>query len=82
MYEQYAFNCYIEHYGASETHFCTDIAIAKHSVPEHDLLVGGVPLSGLFHCQEKSARYRREKEDAVVADRQNHPRKTAQICLS
>lgn len=48
MYEQYAFNCYIEHYGISEAHVCKDVAIAKHNIPEHDLLVGGFP------CQDYS----------------------------
>lgn len=46
--EQYAFDCYVAHFGKSESHICADIAKVKHLVPEHDLLVGGFP------CQDYS----------------------------
>lgn len=46
--EQYAFDCYVAHFGKSESHICADIAKVKHIVPEHDLLVGGFP------CQDYS----------------------------
>ena len=48
MREQYAFQCYVSHFGESENHICKDIALVKHMVPEHDLLVGGFP------CQDYS----------------------------
>ena len=41
MREQYAFDCYTAHYGAGAHHVCQDIAKAKCTVPDHDLLVGG-----------------------------------------
>ena len=46
--EQHAFDCYIRHFGAKPEYTCKDIAVVKHSVPEHDLLVGGFP------CQDYS----------------------------
>ena len=48
MREQYAFDCYTAHYGISENLICKDIALAKNSIPDHDLLVGGFP------CQDYS----------------------------
>lgn len=48
MQEQYAFDCYTTHYGLSASHVCADIAKAKCSIPDHDLLVGGFP------CQDYS----------------------------
>lgn len=48
MREQYAYDCYIAHYGHSDNHVCKDIALAKENIPEHDLLVGGFP------CQDYS----------------------------
>ncbi|MCL2717848.1 MAG: DNA (cytosine-5-)-methyltransferase [Lachnospiraceae bacterium] len=46
--QQYAFDCYVSHYGASPNHVNEDIAIAKNRIPTHDLLVGGFP------CQDYS----------------------------
>lgn len=48
MQEQYAFECYVKRFGTSDSYFCKDIAVAKESIPEHDLLVGGFP------CQDYS----------------------------
>ena len=46
--EQYAFDCYVSHFGKSKNHVCMDIAKAKEMIPDHDLLVGGFP------CQDYS----------------------------
>ena len=48
MREQYAFDCYVAHYGRSNIHVCKDIALSKGNIPDHDLLVGGFP------CQDYS----------------------------
>lgn len=45
---QYAFDCYVNHFGKSENHVNEDIATVIDKVPEHDLLVGGFP------CQDYS----------------------------
>ena len=46
--KQYAFDCYVRHYGKNANHVCEDIAEVKEQVPPHDLLVGGFP------CQDYS----------------------------
>lgn len=48
MQEQYAFDCYVKHFGKRDNHVCKDIALARKDIPEHDLLVGGFP------CQDYS----------------------------
>lgn len=48
MREQYAFQCYVSHFGESENYVNKDIAQVKNLVPDHDLLVGGFP------CQDYS----------------------------
>ncbi len=48
MKEQYAFDCYIKHFGNNNDHVCEDISKAKANIPDHDLLVGGFP------CQDYS----------------------------
>lgn len=46
---QYAFDCYVSHFGESENYINEDIAnIDKNIIPEHNLLVGGFP------CQDYS----------------------------
>lgn len=46
--KQWAFDCYIQHFGDSKNHVNEDIAKVIDSIPEHDLLVGGFP------CQDYS----------------------------
>lgn len=46
--EQWAFDCYVSHFGNSPDHVCQDIAIAKKNIPDHDVLIGGFP------CQDYS----------------------------
>lgn len=49
MTEQWAYECYIKHFGSSSTHIYKDITtIDKEKLPDHDLLVGGFP------CQDYS----------------------------
>lgn len=48
MREQYAFDCYTEHFGNNPNIVCEDIKTAKSRIPDHDLLVGGFP------CQDYS----------------------------
>lgn len=48
MREQYAYECYVAHFGKNDDTVCEDIKTAKVKVPEHDLLVGGFP------CQDYS----------------------------
>lgn len=48
MKEQYAFECYTNHFGNSSNHICEDISKVKCIIPNHDLLVGGFP------CQDYS----------------------------
>jgi len=45
---QYAFDCYVSHFGESKTHVNEDIGLVKDKIPKHDLLVGGFP------CQDYS----------------------------
>ena len=45
---QYAYDCYVTHYGDSTSYVNDDIAVAKKNIPSHDLLVGGFP------CQDYS----------------------------
>jgi len=46
---QYAFDCYVSHFGKGENHVCKDInRVDKSGIPEHSLLVGGFP------CQDYS----------------------------
>lgn len=46
--KQYAFECYVHHFGSSANHVNEDISKVKDQIPEHDLLVGGFP------CQDYS----------------------------
>jgi DNA (cytosine-5)-methyltransferase 1 len=46
--KQWAFECYIKHFGENKNHVNKDIATVIDEVPEHDLLVGGFP------CQDYS----------------------------
>ena len=46
---QYAFDCYKEHFGNKTECINEDIAIVdKESIPDHNLLVGRIPLPRLF----------------------------------
>lgn len=46
--KQWAYECYISHFGKSPNHVNKDIATVINNVPSHDLLVGGFP------CQDYS----------------------------
>lgn len=46
--KQYAFDCYVKHFGESISYVNKDINTIKLTIPEHDLLVGGFP------CQDYS----------------------------
>ena len=46
--KQWAFECYIKHFGENKNHVNKDITTVIDEVPEHDLLVGGFP------CQDYS----------------------------
>ena len=48
MKTQFAYECYVKHFGAKKEHVCADIKNAKSQIPPHDLLVGGFP------CQDYS----------------------------
>lgn len=55
MHEQYAFECYVSHFGHSPNHICQDIARAKYIIPKHDLLVGGFPCQDYSIMKKNSA---------------------------
>ena len=48
MKKQFAYECYVKHFGAKKEYVCADIKNAKSQIPSHDLLVGGFP------CQDYS----------------------------
>lgn len=55
MSEQYAYDCYISHFGENNHYICKDIALAKASIPSHDLLVGGFPCQDYSIAKKHSA---------------------------
>lgn len=53
--DQWAFDCYVSHFGKSPNHVCKDIVIAKKDIPDHDLLVGGFPCQDYSIMKKNSA---------------------------
>lgn len=53
--DQWAFDCYVSHFGKSTNHVCKDIAVAKKDIPDHDLLVGGFPCQDYSIMKKNSA---------------------------
>lgn len=53
--DQWAFDCYVSHFGKSPNHVCKDIAVAKKDIPDHDLLVGGFPCQDYSIMKKNSA---------------------------
>ena len=77
--DQWAFDCYVSHFGKSPNHVCKDIAVAKKDIPDHDLLVGGFPCQDYSIMKKNSAGIEQER-CPLVADRRYHARKTSKLC--
>ena len=78
MKTQFAYECYVKHFGAKKEHVCADIKNAKSQIPPHDLLVGGFP------CQDYSIakRNRGKKGNLVVGNRFDSLRASPFLCVT
>ena len=75
MQEQWAYDCYIAHFGGGPSAVCEDIKSAITKVPDHDFLVGGFPCQDYSIMKKNSEGIEGKKGilwwqiDAIIKDR-------------